>query len=107
MKLFSPKGRPLSRATAKNATLLNLLAWPGLGSLLARRWIAGSVQTALFFSGFVLIMVWFIKDLNQYYGMISGDVPPQAIGWIFAAGMSVCAVVWIWSAVTSFSLSRE
>jgi 4a-hydroxytetrahydrobiopterin dehydratase len=107
MKLFSPKGRPLSRATAKNATLLNLLATPGLGSILGRRWIAGGGQLILAVVGFVLIMAWFVKEMTQYYGQITGDVKPYPIGWILEAGVIVSVVAWAWSAVTSLSLLRE
>jgi 4a-hydroxytetrahydrobiopterin dehydratase len=107
MKLFSPKGKPLSRATAKNATLLNLLATPGLGSLIARRWIAGGGQLLLFIAGFTLFTVWFVKEMTQFYGQISGNVEVRPVGKFLEAGLILCGVAWVWSAVTSFSLSRE
>jgi 4a-hydroxytetrahydrobiopterin dehydratase len=107
MKLFSPKGKPLSRATAKNAALLNLLATPGLGSLMSRRWIAGSGQLLLSVAGFVLVMAWFGKEMIQYYGQITGNVKPHPIGWILEAGVIMFIVAWGWSAVTSLSLLRE
>src|SRR5277367_2629571 len=100
MKLFSPRGRPLSRATAKNAALLNLLATPGLGSLLARRWIAGSGQLLLAVAGFTLIMVWFFKEMIPYYRLMYGDAPPHLPGLkMLAAGAIVFALAWVWSAV--------
>ncbi len=107
MKLFSPKGKPLNRATARNAVLLNLLATPGLGSMLGRRWMAGSGQLLLSLAGFVLIMVWFVKEMLQYYGQISGDVEVQPIGRFWKTGVILFAGAWVWSAVTSFSLLRE
>ncbi len=87
--------------------LLNLLATPGLGSLTARRWIAGAGQLLLALAGFALVLAWFIKEMMQYYGQISGDVKPHPIGGILEAGVLVFAFAWIWSAVTSFSLLRE
>lgn len=107
MKLFSPKGRPLSRSAAKNAALLNQLATPGLGSLLCRRWVAGGGQLLLAIAGFVLVMVWFIKEMIQYYGQMTGDVKMHAIGWILVTGVILFATSWIWSAVTSINLLRE
>ena len=107
MKLFSPKGRPLSRATARNATLLNLLATPGLGSLVGRRWMAGGGQLLLAIVGFVLFVVWFVKEMTQFYGQISGDVPIRPVGKFLMAGLVLFALAWIWSAVTSLSLMRE
>jgi 4a-hydroxytetrahydrobiopterin dehydratase len=107
MKLYSPRGKPLSRATAKNAALLNLLATPGLGSLLARRWIAGVGQLLLAVAGFTLFMIWFVKVMTQLYGQISGDVVVRPIGNFLIAGVALFAVAWLWSAVTSISLLRE
>ncbi|MDD5141310.1 MAG: 4a-hydroxytetrahydrobiopterin dehydratase [Verrucomicrobiales bacterium] len=107
MKLFSPKSRPPSRITARNATLLNLLATPGLGSLIGRRWIAGGGQLLLSISGFTLFMVWFVKEMTQFYGQISGNVEVRPVGKFLIAGVILFALAWVWSAVTSISLLRE
>jgi 4a-hydroxytetrahydrobiopterin dehydratase len=107
MKLFSPKGKPLSRATAKNAALLNLLATPGLGSLLGRRWFAGGGQLILSITGFMLFMVWFVKQMSQFYGQINGNVEVRPIGRFLVAGLILFVVAWVWSAVTSLILLRE
>ena len=111
MKPSSPGRKPISRARAKNAALLNLLATPGLGSLLCGRWIEGAGQLILCVAGFLVFMVWFVKEMIQYYGLITNDVPaqPQAqpIWWIAATGVSLVTVSWLWSAMTSVSLLRE
>jgi 4a-hydroxytetrahydrobiopterin dehydratase len=108
MKLFSPKGRPLSRAVAKNATLINLLATPGLGSLLGRRWMAGAGQLALAVTGFTFVVVWFIREMIPYYGLMFSDEPPKLPSLkLLAAGGIFFAVAWLWSAATSSSLMRE
>jgi 4a-hydroxytetrahydrobiopterin dehydratase len=106
MKLFSPKGRPLSRAAARNATFLNLLATPGLGSLMARRWVAGGGQLLLAIVGFTLFTMWFVKEMTQFYGQISGNVEVRPVGNYLIAGLSLFASAWIWSAVTSIGLLR-
>ena len=108
MKLFSPRGKPLTRATAKNATILNLLATPGLGSLVGRRWVAGTVQLLLSVAGFILILVWAYKlVIVQFYGQMDEPVTPQPVGKIGFAGAVLFAFAWVWSALTSFSLLRE
>jgi len=110
MRPSSPGRKPVSRARAKNAALLNLLAAPGLGSLLCRRWIAGAGQLVLCVIGFTVFMIWFVKEMIQYYGLISSDVPvqpAQPIWWIAATGASIVTVSWLWSAVTSLGLLRE
>ena len=107
MKPSSPGRKPVSRARAKNAAMLNLLAAPGLGSLLCRRWIAGAGQLILCVIGFIVFMVWFVKEMIQYYDLITNDVPLQSIWLIAATGVSLVTVSWLWSAVTSVSLLRE
>ena len=77
MKPSSPGRKPVSRAKAKNAAMLNLLATPGLGSLLCGRWFAGTGQLVLAVAGFALVVVWFLKEMIPYYGMMFGDEPPH------------------------------
>ena len=110
MKPSSPGRKPVSRAKARNAAMLNLLATPGLGSLLCRRWIAGAGQLVLCVAGFAVFLVWFVKQMIQYYGLINNDAPPppaHPIWWIASVGVSLVTVSWLWSAVTSVSLLRE
>jgi 4a-hydroxytetrahydrobiopterin dehydratase len=108
MKPFSANRKPVSRAKAKNAALLNQLATPGLGSLLCGRWIAGIGQLLLSVAGFALVLVWFFKEMIPYYGlMFDGEPPPLPGMKLLAAGGNLFAVAWLWSAVTSFSLLRE
>jgi 4a-hydroxytetrahydrobiopterin dehydratase len=107
MRQFSPSGTPPSRATARNAVLLNLLATPGLGSLLGRRWIAGVGQLILAVAGFSLFVLWFVKEMFQYYGQISGNVEVRPIGIFLESGLFLFGIAWLWSAVTSFSLLRD
>jgi 4a-hydroxytetrahydrobiopterin dehydratase len=107
MKPFSPGRKPFSRTAARNATLLNLLAAPGLGSLIARRWLAGAGQLLLTLVGFTVFMVWFVKEMIEYYGLIAGNETLHPIGWIGETGAALVVVAWVWSAVTSFSLQHE
>jgi 4a-hydroxytetrahydrobiopterin dehydratase len=109
MKLFSPRGRPPSRNAARNAALLNQLATPGLGSLLCRRWIAGSGQLALFLVGFILFCDWNFKIIANYYAQAFSDNPPPAGHWgkMASTSLALCVAAWLWSLVTSLSLLRE
>lgn len=111
MKPFFPGHKPISRAKARNATLLNLLATPGLGSLLCRRWVAGTGQLLLCVAGFAVFMLWFVKDMSQYYGLMDFNAPPppqaKPLWPIAATGVGMVTVAWLWSAVTSVSLLIE
>jgi 4a-hydroxytetrahydrobiopterin dehydratase len=96
-----------SRIKARNAALLNQLATPGLGSLLARRWIEGCGQIILSLGGFGLVFVWFVQLMIQFYGQISGNVVVRPVGWIGLLGAGLFVLAWCWSLATSFSLLRE
>ena len=108
MKPFLPGGKPLNRAKARNAALLNQFATPGLGSLMAGRWLAGTGQLALAVAGFIFILVWFVKIIIPYYRLMFGDSAPGPINWWTGGlGAGLFALSWIWSLVTSLSLLRE
>src|SRR6266576_1835833 len=102
-----PPPKPLSRAKARNAALMNQLATPGLGSLLARRWVAGIGQLILAIAGFALVVAWFVEVLIQFYGMINRDAPPRPAGWLGEAGALIFIAAWLWALITSLSLLRE
>jgi 4a-hydroxytetrahydrobiopterin dehydratase len=98
--------KPPSRLKARNAALLNQLATPGLGSLFAGRILAGLGQLLLSTSGFILIMIWFVQLMIQFYGQISGEVNVHSVGQYGVAGGVLFILAWCWSLATSFSLLR-
>src|ERR1017187_409782 len=99
---FPRTGRkPVDTVSARNAALVNQLATPGLGSLMAGRWIAGSGQLALAVAGFLMVVVWFFKTMIQYYGQIGGDAQPQPVGWVGVTGGILFAASWFWALATT------
>ena len=102
-----PGRKPVDTVIARNAALVNQLATPGLGSLIAGRWIAGSGQLALAVAGFVMVVVWFFEVMFQYYGEIGGDVQPHPVGWIGETGGILFVASWFWALVTSINLVFE
>ncbi len=107
MKPSSPKPPPISYAKARNAALMHQFATPGIGSLMARRWMAGAGQLVLALIGFGMFLLWFVEIMTQLYGQISGNMPERNVSWLAEAGLLVFAVAWLWSLVTSVSLIRE
>lgn len=97
-----------NRTKARNATLMNLLGTPGLGSLMANRWLEGSLQLTLALAGFLLFCVWAYKlVIIQFYGQIDGNVTVKPVWKIGVSGAFLFAVAWLWSLVTSLSLLAE
>jgi 4a-hydroxytetrahydrobiopterin dehydratase len=107
---MKPSSAPkrISRTQARNAALMNQLGTPGLGSLMAGRWLAGTLQLLLFLAGFVLFCVWAFTNLAHYYRMMFSEEPPAPSGGGGRAGIgaALCVLAWCWSLVTSFSLFR-
>ena len=102
----SSASKKTSRAKARNAALLNQLATPGLGSLMAGFGFACIGQLLLSLGGFALALVWFVQLMVQYYGQITGNVEVKPVGKIGLIGAGLFALAWVWSLVTSFSLLR-
>ena len=99
--------RPLDRATARNSVLINQLATPGLGSLLAGRWVAGMGQLMLALAGFGMVVAWFAAVIFQLYRQINGGPEPRSVAWLGEAGALTFLASWLWAWVTSLSLLRE
>src|SRR5689334_22908013 len=97
------RSRPLDRSTARNSVLINQLATPGLGSLLARRWIAGTGQLLLAVAGFVMVVGWFAAVILGAYRQLNGGPEPRPMGWLGEAGALTFAAAWCWALITSFS----
>ena len=87
--------------------MVNILFFPGLGSLRSGRRLAGLGQVLFSIGGFTLVLVWLFKMLSQYYALMFEEVKPQSVGWIGVTGGVLFAVSWLWSAATSISLFRQ
>jgi len=91
---------------------MNLLATPGLGSLMAGKWLAGTGQLLIFLAGFVLYCVWAFASIANYYRQMSSfsEAPPtitNGTGKYAILGLVLCVIAWVWSLVTSIGLMRE
>jgi hypothetical protein len=106
MKIFSG-GKVLNRTSARNSFLINQLATPGLGSLMAGRYVAGTGQLLLALIGFGLVVAWFAALLMQVYQQIDNPTQAKPVTWLGEAGGVTFAAAWLWSLVTSLSLLRE
>src|SRR5262245_27645663 len=109
-KPSSPDAAPKRREAihTRNAVLINQLATPGLGSHLAKRYIAGTGQLLLAISGFVCVMVWFGQISLRMWRLIQ-DLPARPDRWPHAGwvGLAFFVAAWVWAGITSLSLLRE
>ena len=94
----------------------NLLAWPGLGTLLAGRRISGGIQDTMALIGGLLTICLFIVLFNfAFRGMDSNDpIDPRVFlqqnksliipGTI---GFGMLVVAWCWAAVSCYLIASE
>src|SRR5580704_16440875 len=100
--------KPIDRRMAMAAALMNQFATPGLGSLMAGKWLVGAGQLLVAVAGFLMLIVWFVAVMVHYYRLMdSGDAPPSQSNWLGGAGGIVFVLSWLWSLVTSFQLLNE
>ena len=99
--------RPLTRNRLVLCILINQLATPGLGSLLAGRLVSGTGQLLTALGGFALILVWMVQFILNLMGSTTGGGesvhPDERLrkwgGILFGAS-------WLWALATSLSLWR-
>jgi 4a-hydroxytetrahydrobiopterin dehydratase len=99
----------ISRPGARNATLMNLLGTPGLGSIMAGRRLAGIGQLGMFLAGFILFCLWVFPTIASYYRLADFETTPPPVpgGGRAALGVGLCIFSWCWSLMTSLSLMRD
>ncbi|HUA38234.1 MAG TPA: hypothetical protein VMA35_07510 [Candidatus Sulfopaludibacter sp.] len=100
-----PKRKAVSRTAARNAALVNQFATPGLGSLMAGRWMAGTGQLLLAVAGFVLVVRWFFETMIQLYDQIDGNPASYPVGRTGEIGAALFIIAWFWALITSLSLT--
>jgi len=87
---------------------MNLFVTPGMGSLMAGRIFAGLGQLGVAVVGFALVVVWFVKLMVQYRGLIDGqEAAFQLNAWLAISGAMIFAISWLWALVTSIGLMQE
>jgi len=103
MKTFlGVKNKALDRETAMALAGINILATPGLGTLIAGKFFAGIVQLIFSVAGFSLIIHWFY---TLFKSMISGGASGASSEW--QLGLVFFGIGWILSVFSSLSLIRN
>ncbi len=101
------KAGPLSASRIRLAVLVNQCATPGLGSLMAGRYIVGTLQLLLALAGFLFIVAWFFSVLKTAYTLMESTGEPVLPHWMGWTGLACFGAAWLWAGVTSISLLLE
>ena len=101
-------GRPpriLTRERLLTCILINQLATPGLGSLLARRKLAGAGQLLLALGGAGLLVLWVgLLSYRLTMAELGGTAVRPAPDWMWQWGLGLFIASWFWALATSFGL---
>jgi hypothetical protein len=97
----------ISQQRAVTCALTNQFATPGLGSLMAGRFLAGSGQLLLAVGGFVMVVAWVGLTMHESYNLMYSDAPPKSFAWLGVAGGVLFGISWFWALVTSIRLVRQ
>ena len=84
--------------------LVNQCATPGLGSLMAGRYIVGTMQLLLALAGCLFIVAWFFSVLKIAYSIMESSGEPVLPHWMGWTGLACFGVAWLWAGITSIGL---
>ena len=102
----APRPGP-KRSTALNCLIINQFATPGLGSIMAGRYVAGAVQLLLAVVGFCLFLGWFVQMMVKTYRLAAGLAPePDRYPWMGRAGVLIFFISWVLAWPTTISVLR-
>lgn len=105
---------PLPRSRAWTCAAVNVFAFPGFGTIMARK-PGGYIQAVLSALGFLLFM-WFLCYFcyylvtSQLVETADPSILPKVLrryGWAGMAGSGLCVVSWIWALLSSIDIVRE
>ena len=86
---------------------MNQCATPGLGSLMAGRYIAGSGQLLLSLGAAALILLWFANLLKVAYSIMESSGEPDLKHWMGLLGFGLLFLAWCWAWISSIGILRE
>ena len=103
--------RIMTRKRALACLAMNLLAFPGVGTIMAGR-RQGYAQAIVMLAGFGL----FVAFMGLYFisfGRFAMESPDefraryQPFLWALTTGLGLCLVAWLWSLLSSLLVLRE
>ena len=100
--------RPLTRNRLFACIVINQLATPGLGSLMARRFFSGAGQLLLALAGCALIALWMFQFFYRLtLREMDQPAPQNPDDRLWTWGLILFGASWFWSLATSIGLFRQ
>ena len=86
---------------------MNQCATPGLGSIMAGRYIAGAGQLLLSLGATALILLWFANILKVAYSIMDTSGEPDLKSWMGFSGFGLLFLAWCWAWISSVGILRQ
>jgi Na+/proline symporter len=104
----------LTSSRAWLCALVNQLAFPGAGSVMAGRRI-GYVQAAIMLVGFVLVMIYLLSYIGAAFHLVADSnlseeqfkAEYQRWNWAGQSGLILSITAWVWALVSSAMILRQ
>ena len=103
----------MTRPRAWGCVAVNQLAFPGLGTIVAGRWV-GYLQATIMVAGFCVFvgfMLWFFWGLAQFAADEWSERQFRAHCvrqlWALWWGLGLCALAWFWALWSSIFILRD
>jgi hypothetical protein len=112
---MTPPAAAPRRAKPWTCVLVNQLAFPGLGTVMAGRRGVGYCQATIMVAGFVLFMVWIVLGSLALMRLVQDPTTTQedlyaawrGTAWTGVLGLALSAAAWFWSLASSIEILRE
>ena len=103
MKIYSgANAKKLDRSAAMACVGINLLATPGLGTIIAGRYLAGTLQLLAACAGFGLIIGWFVV---LFQAMMNSAEAGHA--WMWVSGLAWFGASWLGALWSSLAILKQ
>ncbi|HYE31493.1 MAG TPA: hypothetical protein VEH27_08700 [Methylomirabilota bacterium] len=99
--------RSIDRDYAWRCLAVNLGLTPGLGSLMARRWIVGSLTLALAITGFLLFILGIVRAFSAAVNSPEPNAELRAHIGPIGRGFAIFIASWLISAIDSLLLVKN
>ncbi|HEY1171487.1 MAG TPA: hypothetical protein VGH19_08975 [Verrucomicrobiae bacterium] len=97
---------PIDRKSARTCLLLNVAAWPGLGSVLAERF-SGWLQMILSLGGLLMVASSLFQFMTMLWEETRYPTMQDRFVRVAICGALAFAAAWVWSLITSLSVCSK
>src|SRR5258708_301867 len=105
--------KPVTRSRAWVCVMINQLAFPGMGTVMAGRRV-GFAQAAILLAGFFFAIGFLFCSFTPLFGLLAhsegGEGQYEQLyrpyAWAGLSGLALCVIAWFWALLSSLGILR-